>query len=642
MAFGIWVIVRDRDGNEVARFEVPDGGSLTIQDDGPPPTDEPAPPAKLPLPSRERAGVRGQPVEPANATVLPSSLSPGGRGVGGERAAPALADLEKPFVLLAPDGAVRREFKHLIGAIAEMQDGDTIEVHGNGPFQVGPTVIENRTLAIRAAAGYRPVFVPTQLNPARTVWFELRSAGLNVEGCDFRCPSGQVHLFRGGGKAWRFADCRVVKGAPTPAIDGGNASFVFSGPSLSFTESMYFDTSSGYPAFTFTGDASFELDNSIVACRGQVFAVEIDQPSVDIRIRSCTISAETFLILGLDFTSATVDARDSVLMASYSGVRFLGTESRERVQWTGSGNLFLQNSAFVIVDQVGYSTQNLDEWRTLFDDKEEDSTEAPASKFQWQVYQPEAVAAFLREARKAGWGGSQPETANAGPDESLVGPGAAYVRALESQLPEGETLTLRPEPEPDGPVVVIRDGAVVSAHLTLQAAVDAATGHVREFIEIRSDSRFSGFSRRDAAAEFVIQIRSAPGYEPIVEGDLTFRAGDTPIVSGLRLIEGGIDLTGANGFTIRNCAAQRLHGQLSVGGHHEVRNCRIEEVAEFRALDVLAQVQIDNSILRLLNAIASGKAEAVAQLQLSRCLIGWPETTGYTTSIARTRSLPGF
>lgn len=87
----------------------------------------------------------------------------------------SVADSPQPFVLARP-GAANAAFKHLAGAIAQLKDGDTIEVHGNGPFPVPEVRLDGKALIIRAAPGYRPQFVPRNVsyNPPDYSWF-LRS-----------------------------------------------------------------------------------------------------------------------------------------------------------------------------------------------------------------------------------------------------------------------------------------------------------------------------------------------------------------------------------------------------------------------------------------------------------------------------------
>ena len=72
MLLGVWVIIRDKDGNEVARVKVPDGGTVTVQNNTPakaatPPT---ATPMKSAVPTTQSAKTSTPP------TVSPKTASP--------------------------------------------------------------------------------------------------------------------------------------------------------------------------------------------------------------------------------------------------------------------------------------------------------------------------------------------------------------------------------------------------------------------------------------------------------------------------------------------------------------------------------------------------------------------------------------
>jgi hypothetical protein len=73
----------------------------------------------------------------------------------------------------------------LEGAVAAAQDGDTIVIHGDGPFPTRPIAIQGKTLAIKAAPGYQPriVFVPEKDDP---IWQPLLTSdrALTLEGLD--------------------------------------------------------------------------------------------------------------------------------------------------------------------------------------------------------------------------------------------------------------------------------------------------------------------------------------------------------------------------------------------------------------------------------------------------------------------------
>jgi WD40 repeat protein len=70
---------------------------------------------------------------------------------------PPLTAEETPFVILAKGSRAETRHPTLAAAVAAAQAGDTIEIHGNGPFLTEPIVLLDKPLVIRAGSGYRPV-----------------------------------------------------------------------------------------------------------------------------------------------------------------------------------------------------------------------------------------------------------------------------------------------------------------------------------------------------------------------------------------------------------------------------------------------------------------------------------------------------
>ncbi len=78
---------------------------------------------------------------------------------GQKKGLTAIKPEAKAFVVLGGKGVAERKFDTLAEAVqgASDDDGDTIEIRGNGPFVTHPISIGAKALTIRAAAGYRPV-----------------------------------------------------------------------------------------------------------------------------------------------------------------------------------------------------------------------------------------------------------------------------------------------------------------------------------------------------------------------------------------------------------------------------------------------------------------------------------------------------
>jgi hypothetical protein len=122
----------------------------------------------------------------------------------------AIPDKAKPFVLLR-NGMQAGEFKGLGGALAVLQAGDEIVVHGNGPFAMDSARLD-MGLNLRAAPGYRPKFIVGKPEPNRPC-LELRGP-LRVEGCDFVSPE-PVSVFGGSGGPCEFLACRAYAHMPS-------------------------------------------------------------------------------------------------------------------------------------------------------------------------------------------------------------------------------------------------------------------------------------------------------------------------------------------------------------------------------------------------------------------------------------------
>jgi serine/threonine protein kinase len=141
------------------------------------------------------------------------------------KTAPAVAE---PFVVLAKGGKAQPKFATLVGAVTGAGSGDTIEIHGSGPFVVTPLEI-GKALIIRAGAGCWPVLKCQGKNLSNSVI--LAHAPLVLEGLEFqrddrgRQNAGPSWLIVTDAHSLDVANCRFVcsskdKGA-TPLLSSG-------------------------------------------------------------------------------------------------------------------------------------------------------------------------------------------------------------------------------------------------------------------------------------------------------------------------------------------------------------------------------------------------------------------------------------
>lgn len=118
----------------------------------------------------------------------------------------------------------------LLSAITNAKSGDTIIVHGDGPFSSPTIMIEGKSLTIRAETGSIPKFVPE--SDLTGVSFLDTNADLTLNGLDIRWPVTatrsraddpglrSVIVSRGG--RLTCSRCRIIAGSYAYAIGGSS------------------------------------------------------------------------------------------------------------------------------------------------------------------------------------------------------------------------------------------------------------------------------------------------------------------------------------------------------------------------------------------------------------------------------------
>jgi hypothetical protein len=143
------------------------------------------------------------------AAALPHCAIISDHGTFGASLSPAPSGRDKPFTLVRA-GKEAGAFKQLAGALANLRDGDVVEIHGNGPFTVGAVKVEGQGLRMRAGPGYRPRLEMSEALADEPAWFIVRGGPMTIEGCDF-VGAKQCHFFRHAGGLLHLRGCRFLQ-----------------------------------------------------------------------------------------------------------------------------------------------------------------------------------------------------------------------------------------------------------------------------------------------------------------------------------------------------------------------------------------------------------------------------------------------
>jgi hypothetical protein len=455
----------------------------------------------------------------------------------------AQATKNKPFILTRAGSA----FAHLEDALEALGDGDTIVVHGDGPFPVPAVRLQRTTLTLRAAPGFRPVFVGSLDAPVPKgkPWFDLDHTAVDVEGCDFRCPADR-HAFVGGNAPWTFRSCRLF-GPPNqdqPRTPGVNL-LHYGGPRLRVADSL---VSVWCGCALHVGPrARVELNNNILQASNPCVILELEAPGgQDV---SLTHNTTTGHLLDLPFPvdkamePAQITAEANLFATGGRPLVQPATAGagrkplRDCFRWRGKHNLYGPAAAVFLKDPsvVGYAA-----WRKFCGDQEEDSRSLDFV-YRWHddLYVHATAQRRLRQLTEELSQQHGRQLGAFGPDWQQVGPGENYLRARSAAGDAVPQPRLRSKPEPGGAFVLLRKSAVVRGYSSLREAADAAAGD--DIIEVRGDGPFpAGPLGAPPAGTRRLTVRGAAGYAPVLTGPLTFARGNELIVENLHFSRGGL------------------------------------------------------------------------------------------------------
>jgi hypothetical protein len=288
-------------------------------------------------------------------------------------------------------GAGDPAFASLEAALAAARDGDTILIHGNGPYVCPPLTVSGKALTIRAGPGYRPQ-LRAVAGPPGQPWQALLETdrALTVEGVDFSreaeagaSPDGQVaHLVYCDQAPLRLVDCQLEVPNGSALVVCRNAP-VFEMRNCrvrAAQAAVCVEASRGrVPDIHLAGNTVTMTERRGVAF--SLWAPEARRPAgVRLRLEGNTVQAGRVVALaglsgGVDVTAEGNTFAFGVALLSY--VDFPGPDGwRQATHWRGRNNRYDARSYWLSVDSRP-AVRTLTEWQALWQAREADSAERP-------------------------------------------------------------------------------------------------------------------------------------------------------------------------------------------------------------------------------------------------------------------------
>ncbi len=582
----------------------------------------------------------------------------------------AKANPEKPFALLGA-GGVRREFRTMPGALAELKTGDTVEISGHGPYLMPSVPFNHLNVTVRAAEGSRPELVfnggashnaGLQLHGLDLIFREAREGGvgyLNSSTDDSnwvisKCRIQVSSLILSPRTKLQVSDSLLLVGIF--ALGGGGTTAVFDNNVIVSNYYGVFDF--GY-AEQWADDVHLTLtNNTILVAAGGVggsrlflFGNSGPQPG-----RKFHVTARNNL-----FALDGGPAHGHLVIHPE-----LEPKNPDSIDWQGEGNLFcpfpLPGKTTKDVDGNDVIEHPLDAWARWLKRDERESGSQIAAWPHWQL----AAARWVEDATAIETLQQQIESSippelrqETGPNWELLGAGDAYVRALVASGRAISESDLRPEAIGGGSCVIIRNGMDHDGFPTLQAAIDASVD--KDIVEIRTDRNVGRVYNADNQRQ--LTIRAGAGYSPEVE---TIQ-GSRLNLEGLRFARGE-GVYGTDDFPevpreqivrITNCvfpaSEQNVgNGIGSVSVYHEsgkngvaviFRNCWIEGAVELNRHPG-QPIRFENCVVPRIRfgvhsdeSTVPNEAGAAQVVQFDRCAVWSPELRHGRTDLIST--IPG-
>ncbi|GEM_PF-2889699 len=347
-------------------------------------------------------------------------------------------DPSKPFMRIGREGKPE-SYKKWRDVARRLKDGDIVEIHGNGPFELVGQVLSQRNLTIRAGKGYTPVIVRKHdplyhpdFEPTGHAIFIVRGGPVSIEGIEFRVDpdapadreyaaiaveSGELLVSH-----CHFSNTAQVETVAVELNNGASARIqdsFFTG----FTASLLLRNPRGLRV---------AFDNCLLfTTRGIEARSTKRDASCQILLGNCTIhTGEEFLALKRYAGAIRVEANACVFRTPWLSREFLTAARRDQRTWAGDRNVF---DVLRWIGRYGRplrDVENLDDWRRYWKGSDEHSAVATA-----HFAAPRLPGAFKHDLRPTDWQLAEPILLPDAPLDFLVGcdvyrigPGPAYER----------------------------------------------------------------------------------------------------------------------------------------------------------------------------------------------------------------------
>ncbi len=349
-------------------------------------------------------------------------------------------DPNKPFMRIPRKGKPE-SFKEFGELARRLQDGDIVEIQGNGPFAIAGQVLKARGLTIRAGKGYRPVIVRREdpldhpdFVPEMRAMFVVRGGPVAFEGLEFRVdPESPAKLPYSAiaveaGQAF-ITHCRFGSEQKENVIG-----LELTGSAAASLQDSFF---LGFDPSILLRDienAQLELSNCLIFGRTGI-AVRTEEVTARcaIRFEHCTVHvADSVVDFGDYWGVASVDATWNVFRAEWLSRRYRPTGLRVPRRWRGEGNAY-DVFRWVGVEGRGIrGVRDMESWRRYCQGED---NEKYSARVEARFVTTRLPAVFRYEIRPTDWELKEPRLLPDAPadltvgcDVFRIGPGPSYER----------------------------------------------------------------------------------------------------------------------------------------------------------------------------------------------------------------------